>query len=331
MRDRLLCFCLLVASAATIAAAQQQRAPNNGPKATVIDDTALYVAADTSSSRMAEITAGREMVVVETNGPWARVFANTDAEISHGQDAPVFGSAGAATPITGWMEAKYVVGAATPKGELILFGAAANDEVEAGQPHAPPGAARSARLLYQRVADFFPQSPLAPEAAWRAADIWWQLEKADVFSLPSGHEKDAYLREQIDDTGMRKIEKMYPNSEWSDLAAWDVLDNQICGDWQGSTECPQKEAVMYEKYAQQHPDSSKTPQALYEAVYRQCVLHDMYTANGDDKKAAEAKSRAGALADTIEGKYAKSDYAARTASLIYKLQASIPIYGANQQ
>jgi hypothetical protein len=331
MRNRLLCFCLIVASAASVAVAQQQRAPNNGPKATVINDTPLYVAADASSSHMAEITAGREMVVVERNGPWARVFANTDAEISHAQDAPVFGGSEAtATPITGWMEAKSVVSAATPKGDLILFGAAANDEVAASQPHAPPGAAQSARLLYQRMSDFFPQSPLAPEAAWRAADIWWQLEKADVFSLPSGHEKDSYMRQQIDDSGMRKIEKMYPRSKWSDLAAWDVLDNKICGDWQGSTQCPQKEAEMYEKYAQEHPDSSKAPQALYEAAYRQCVLNDMYTANGDDKKAAEAKSRAVALADTIESKYADSDYAARTASLIYKLQASIPIYGANQ-
>jgi len=35
--------------------------------------------------------AGQRMVIVEKNGPWLRVFANTDEEISKSQDAPVFG------------------------------------------------------------------------------------------------------------------------------------------------------------------------------------------------------------------------------------------------
>jgi hypothetical protein len=331
MRDRLLCSCLLLACGAAAAVAQQQRVPNNNdPKATVVDDTPLYGSADTTSTQLAEIKAGREMVIIGHNGPWLQVFANTDVQTSHDPNVPVFGSA-QATPISGWIEAKTVVSATTPKGDLILFGVAANDEVQASQPHAPSGAAQAAELLYQRTAELFPQSPLAPEAAWRSADIAWQLQKADVFSLPSAHEKQAYLREQIDETGMRKIEKMYPRSKWSDLAAWDMLDNKICGDWQGSTECPEKEADMYEKYAEEHPDSTKAPEALYEAAYRQCVLSDMYTGNGDDKKAQQAKARAVAIADTIESKYAESDYAARTAGLIYKLQASIPIYGASPQ
>jgi hypothetical protein len=335
MRDRRLSSCLLLACvlacATAVRAAGQQRAPGNGPKATVIRDTTLYVAADSSSSHVAEIKAGRELVVTDHNGPWLRIFANTDAEISHAQDAPVFGSEASATPISGWMEAQNVVTAATPKGDLILFGEAASEEVAASEPHAPASAAQSARLLYQRVADFFPQSPWAPEAAWRTADIRWKLQKADVFGLPSAHEKDSYLREQIDDTEMRKIQKMYPHSRWSDLAAWDELDNKICGDWQGSTQCPEKESEMYEKYAGEHPDSPKAPQALYEAAYRQCVLNDMYGANGDDKKAQEAKAHAVAIAGFLEGKYVESDYAPRAASLIYKLQASIPIYGVDQQ
>ena len=109
------------------------------------------------------------------------------------------------------------------------------------------------------MADLFPQSPLTPEAAWRSADIRWQLQKADVMSLPSAHEKDAYLREQIDDEELRKLRKNYPNSKWADLADWDMLDNKVCGDWQGSTKCPEKEAEMYEKYAQEHPDSPRGP------------------------------------------------------------------------
>ena len=181
------------------------------------------------------------------------------------------------------------------------------------------------------MADLFPQSPLTPEAAWRSADIRWQLQKADVMSLPSAHEKDAYLREQIDDEELRKLRKNYPNSKWADLADWDMLDNKVCGDWQGSTKCPQKEAEMYEKYAQEHPSSPRAPEALYNAVYRQGALNDIYSANGDEKKAAEAKDRAVTIAGTIATKYPQSDYAARAATLVYQLQESIPIYGTDRQ
>src|SRR5271156_849610 len=312
-------------------AAPKAPGPSLGPKATVLRDTHLYVAPDTSSARLAEITPGREMVIGERNGPWVRVFANTDEQTSKSQDAPVFGQEAAAVPIAGWMQAPGVVSVETPKGDLILFGAAATQEIDANLPHAPQDFAQAARLLYQRMADFFPQSPLAPEAAWRSADIRWQLQKADVMSLPSAHEKDAYLRGQIDDEELHKLRKNYPNSKWADLADWDMLDNKVCGDWQGSTKCPEKEAEMYEKYAQEHPESPRTPEALYNAVYRQGALNDMYNANGDDKKAGEAKDRAVTIAGTIAGKYPQSDYAARAATLVYQLQESIPIYGTDRQ
>ena len=63
----------------------------------------------------------------------------------------------------------------------------------------------------------------------------------------------------------------------------------------------------------------------------QGALSDIYGANGDDKKAGEAKARAVAIAGTIATKYPQSDYAARAASLVYQLQESIPIYGTDRQ
>ncbi len=330
MRTGFLAFPLL-AIAVHATAAPKPAPPSNGPKATVIRNTNLYVAPDTTSTRLAEISPGREMVIGERNGPWLRVFANTDEQISKSQDAPVFGNEAAEVPISGWMQAAGVVSSETPKGDVILFGMAASEEKDAMLPHAPQSVAQAARLLYQRMADFFPQSPLAPEAAWRSADIRWQLQKADVFSLPSAHEKEAYLREQLDEDEFHKLKKMYPHSRWADLADWDMLDNKICGDWQGSTKCPQKEAELYEKYAQEHPESPRAPEALYNAVYRQGALNDMYSSDGDGKKAAEAKARAITLAGTISAKYPQSDYAARAAGLVYQLQESIPIYGTDRQ
>src|SRR6202789_890566 len=210
MRNGFFACSALLVCAVTATAAPKPPGPSLGPKATVIRNTNLYVAPDTTSARMAEISPGREMVIGERNGPWVRVFANTDEQISKAQDAPVFGHDAAAVPIAGWMQAPGVVSVDTPKGDLILFGAAASAEKDANLPHAPQEFAQAARLLYQRMADYFPQSPLAPEAAWRSADIRWQLQKADVFSLPSAHEKDAYLREHIDDRGMKRIKNFYP-------------------------------------------------------------------------------------------------------------------------
>src|SRR6201996_5448191 len=329
MRTGILAFSALLAFAVQAPAAQKQAPPSNGPKATVIRDTNLYVSPDPGSNRLAQITPGREMVVLEKSGPWVKVFANTDEETSRSQDAPVFGHEAAAVPVSGWMSAAGVISADTPKGDLVLFGAAASQEADASLPHAPQAVAQAARLLYQRMTDLFPQSQLTPEAAWRSADIRWQLQKADVMSLPSAHEKDAYLREQIDDEEMRKLKKNFPHSKWADLADWDMLDNKVCGDWQGSTKCPEKEAEMYEKYAQEHPDSPKAPEALYNAVYRQGAISNIYTANGDDKKAGEAKAKAVTIAGTVETKYPQSDYASRAATLVYQLQESIPIYGTD--
>src|SRR5271156_6233254 len=129
MRTGFLAFSALLVTAVQANAAQKPPAPSNGPKATVIRDTNLYVAPDTSSARLAEIAPGREMVIAERNGPWVRVFANTDEEISKSQDAPVFGHDAAAVPVSGWMQAPGVVSVETPKGDLILFGAAASPEI----------------------------------------------------------------------------------------------------------------------------------------------------------------------------------------------------------
>ena len=78
------------------------------------------------------------------------------------------------------MQAKGIVEETTPNGDQILMGAAANQEALASDPRGPANAAQSARLLYRRLVEMFPNSPLVPEAAWRAADIQWQIEKADA-------------------------------------------------------------------------------------------------------------------------------------------------------
>jgi hypothetical protein len=220
-----------------------------------------------------------------------------------------------------------VVQESTPDADQILMGAAANQESLASDPRGPANAAQSARRLYRRVVEMFPNSPLAPDAAWRAADIQWQIEKADVSTLPSAHEKEAYLRQQMDEDPLRKVIKTYPRTRSAAFAAFDLIDNKLCGDWQGSTQCPEKEADIYIKYADEYPDGPRTAQALYQAVYRLAVLADMYGADGNDKKSGEAHNQARTVASQLKAHFADSDYTRRAAALVYNLDEGVPVYG----
>jgi hypothetical protein len=173
----------------------------------------------------------------------------------------------------------------------------------------------------------FPNSPLVPEAAWRAADIMWQLQKSDASTRVSARERDPYLRDQMDEDELRKVIKYYPHTRGADLAAFELIDNKLCGDWQGQAKCPEKESEFYEKYAAEYPDGPRTAQALYQAVYRQAVLTDMYGADGDGKRSAEARNHARELAARLKDKFPQTDSAWRAAALVYKLDEGIAVYG----
>jgi len=291
-----------------------------GPRATSLRQTPLYVSPDTTSQKVDRIQEGRELIVAESSGPWVRVFANTDIEEVDERDAPV----------SGWMQSKGIVQETTPNGDLILMGEAASLEILAEDARGPRNAGQSARLLYRRLVEFYPTSPLAAEAAWRAADIRWQFEKEDVSKRPSAKEREAYMREQLYEDEMKKIEKTWPHTRQADLAAFAMIDNKLCGDWQGQEKCPEKESQFFEKYADEHPDGPRTAQALYQAVYRQAVLSDMYSADNSDKKAESARNRAKELAQRLQAKFPASDYTARAAALVYKLEQGVAVYGSDR-
>jgi hypothetical protein len=305
--------------------------PLAGPRATPLRVTWLYVSANVEAQKVGRVQIGREMVVAEKNGDWLRVYANTDIEEEHTSDAPIFDTNDTPPPISGWMQAKGVVIENTPNGDQIIMGAAADQEALASDPRGPISAARTAHLLYRRLVEMFPNSPLDAEAAWRAADILWQIQKSDSASRPSAKEKEPYMREQMDEDAMRKVIKFYSGTRQADFAAYELLDNKLCGDWQGQQKCPEKEAEVYEKYAAEHPESPRTPQALYQAVYRQAVLKDMYAADTNDKKSDAAHNRARELAARLREKFPQSDYTARASMLVFKLDQGIAVYGNDKE
>src|SRR6185437_3414670 len=301
-------------------------------RATVLHVANLYVQADSANPPIATITPGHEVAIMGRNGAWVNVFANTDEHEDQDPDKePEFKDPAQSNhQFSGWIHDQGVVGPTTPNGDSILFGAAAELEGQAEQPHAPKDAAQEAHLLYKRMVEYFPDSPLAPEAAFRAADIRWQIDKLDNSSLPSAHEQQAYLRPQIYEGDLRKVMKMYPDTPFAARAAYDLLDNKLCGDWQGLAKCPEQETQLYLKYADHYPDGPKSAEALYQAAYRQGVLVTMYSVDEDKKHADQAAQNCQAIADQLKQKYPKSDYAARAQSIAYRVKQGIPIYGTDR-
>jgi hypothetical protein len=299
---------------------------DHAPRAVVLHDAVVYVASDPESQRVSLVTPGHEIVIVERSAPWVKVFANTDVEDDQ-EDKPEFGEEGAPTPASGWIRDKGVVSAATPNGDVILFGAAANLEDAATRPNAPKGAAMAAHLLYRRVWEYFPQSPLAAESAWRSADIRWQLAKFDIATLPSAKEQDASLRPALFEGEMKKVMKNYPQSKYAAQAAYRLIDNKLCGDWQGLPKCPELEAKLYLKYAEQWPDGPRTAEALYNAIYREAVAVTMYTVEDEKKKADAAATLVQSTAEQMKAKFHDADFTARATSIAFKVQQGVPIYG----
>jgi outer membrane protein assembly factor BamD (BamD/ComL family) len=280
-------------------------------RGTPIRVCSIYLSPDPSSNKLAEIDRGREVIILETSGGWLHVEAVLSEE----------------KVITGWMVNKGVVLGSTPNGDKIVFGEAVNSEDQASQRHGRRGAAQDALRLYYRTAEYFPTSPLAGEGMYRSADIRWQIDKADVMSRPSAKEKEAYLREGMPEDFMKEVIKKFPGTKWADLAAFHLIENKLCGDWQGSTKCPDKEADMYEKYVNDHPQSPAVVEALYDAAWRRSALIEMYKTEGQSKKSDESRGKAIALAQKAVTQAPQSDWGTRAQLLLFMIEQNIPTYG----
>lgn len=324
----------LVGFCALFAAARQRKPQPEikaGPRATPLQITWLYVQPNTKSQKMGQIQIGREMVVTQKSGSWLDVVANTDRrEPGSSDDTPMIGGSNAAPPLSGWMQGKGIVETSTPNGDQILMGAAANEEALASHPSGPANAAHAAFLLYVRLYQMFPKSPLAPQAQWRAADIQWQLQTADAKSLPSAKAQQPYMHEQLNESALKKVIKLYPDTRWAALAAFDLIDTKLCGDWEGSAKCPERESKVYEKYADQYPKGPRTARALFEAAYRQAILTNMYEAKGDKGRTEKAHEHCRDLANELKAHFPGDDYTWRAGMLVFKLDQGVPVFGIDQ-
>ncbi|MFZ0279809.1 MAG: hypothetical protein WA651_21410 [Candidatus Sulfotelmatobacter sp.] len=293
-------------------------------RGTLVSAETIRVAPDSSAAKLAEVGPGRELVIIDTSRDWVHVEAIL-RQPSHDEGATEDEEEGKA--ITGWVPARAVITSTTQDGDRIIFGEAADSEDAASSRRGHRDTAQDAMQLYYRVYDLMPTSPLASEALYRAADIRWQIERADVMTRPSARERQAYMRGQMNEEWMKLVIKKYPGTKWADLAAFRLIENKLCGEWEGLAKCPDKEADLYENYAKEHPESPAAPEALYDAAWRRSALIEIYKTEPNQKKSAESKDRAIALAQKVISQYGQSDWALRTERLIFYIQQGIPTYG----
>ena len=317
MKLRLVFFAATFLLLINFAFAQAQRG-------TLVHEETIHVSPSEESAKLGEAGRGHELVIIETTRDWIHVEAiirepKKDAD----EDDPQ----AEGKTITGWVANKALISMTTPNGDKIVFGEAVDSEDQASRRRGRRDAAQDALRLYYRVYDLFPTSPLAGDALYRAADIRWQVERADVMTRPSAREREAYMRAQIDEAWMRQVIKKFSGTKWGDLATFRLIENKLCGDWQGASKCPEKEADMYEKYAREHEQSPSAPEALYEAAWRYSALIEIYKTEANQKKSEEAKTRSLELAQKIISQYAQSDWASRAQMLVFYIQQNIPTFG----
>jgi hypothetical protein len=280
----------------------------------------IYINPSTNATKLSNIGVGHEVAIVDRSPGWLDVMGTVAVSPDPDNESD--------RNVTGWIEDKGVITPSTPDGDKILYGAAFDSEIEASERGGRRGAALAAMRLYAGVAEYFPKSPLAAEAAYRAADVRWQIEAADAASRPSAKVQDPALHYQIDEDYMRGVMKKFPGTKWADLAAYHLIQNKLCGDWEDQAKCPEREAGYYLKYVQEHPQSPKAPEALYNAAWRYAALIQIYASNHDPKKADEAAARSLEVAKKLVAQYPEDiDWSNRAERLLYMVQNKIPTYG----
>ena len=101
-------------------------------RALPVREAVIYVAPDATSARLASVSRGRELVILEKSPGWLHVLASVSPE----------------RDVNGWVQAKGIVSTTTPDGDRILFGEAVDSEAEAARRRGRRGAADDALRLY---------------------------------------------------------------------------------------------------------------------------------------------------------------------------------------
>src|SRR5512147_656108 len=108
------CLYLFAVIAIALSAFAQEGPPDN-KHGIMVRVAQLYLSPDVSSSRLAEVPRGREVIILEQSRNWLHVLASITPE----------------KDVNGWIVDKGVVRPDTPDGDRILFGEGAASELVA--------------------------------------------------------------------------------------------------------------------------------------------------------------------------------------------------------
>ena len=207
MKSSTILFAILAVSAALLAA---PFASADAQRGTLVHEETIRVSPSADSARLGEAGRGHELVILESSREWVKVEAILAAP---SRDEAATEEEQMGKTITGWVLAKALVSTTTQDGDRIIFGEAADAEDQASSRRGRRDAAQDAMRLYYRIYDLMPTSPLAAEGLYRAADIRWQIERADVMSRASAHARENYVRGQMEEEWMRLVMKKYPGTK----------------------------------------------------------------------------------------------------------------------
>src|ERR1700751_3205195 len=145
-------------------------------RGTLVHEETLHVAPSADAARLSQVDRGHELIIIETSRDWTHVQAiMMEPRRERDEDEE-----DEAKTVSGCLSSKAVIISTNPDGDKIVFGEARDSEDEASRRRGRREAAKEAMRLFYRVYDLFPNSPLAAEGLYRAADIRWQIEKSDV-------------------------------------------------------------------------------------------------------------------------------------------------------
>ena len=117
----------------------------------MLRESVIYVAPNTSSAKISNISRGREVAVMERTPGWMNVVGTVEVSPDPDNEAD--------RNVTGWILDKGIITTTTPDGDKILFGEAFDCEMEASHRNGRRGAAQDALRLYARIASTLPVPP----------------------------------------------------------------------------------------------------------------------------------------------------------------------------
>jgi hypothetical protein len=252
----------------------------------------------------------------------ARLRSKAIGRLTIGEEVTVTGRQGDLLEISlpnqkaGWTLANgLIVLDENPHAAALLF-EAADSMAESNSLDSWQAAAR----LFRMAAALATAGPYAAEAAFRAAELAWQ---AEIRQTGASSDKGSLA-------DLAAVTRTYAKSPAAARAAFLLLRNSLCEQWDGTPGCPAAEVGLISDYLRQYPNSVHAAEARYAIAYRHAALVEIYLAKDkahfSPEKAVEHKAKALAASEQLAQDPVATLWRVRAERLIWSLQNNVGVY-----